>query len=173
MGRAGNAGIDFRTGFLAAFGRSALTFSDHQETARFPGGLCCGGTADHFVSMIARRDLRSRVRLNERALILRKRASGTPAVSANVRRKSVLIARRAVHHCASLHIAGLPAKRKNPAHAVWLKANGRVPTEPNAVQRAIMPALGLLGAPRRSPGRGWVSPAGSAGSGCRCTRGRR
>lgn len=52
-----------------------------------------------FVSPIVRRAARSRVRLNEPALSLKPRASDAPAVSANVRRKPHLIARRAVHHC--------------------------------------------------------------------------
>ena len=41
MGRAGNAGIDFRTGSLVVFQPQRPARRRHQETARFPRGSAC------------------------------------------------------------------------------------------------------------------------------------
>ena len=106
MGRAGNAGIDFRTGSLVVFQRQSPALRGHQETARFPGGppsapaaaprslsraFCVGTIGLASVSPIVR-SVSSSVRRRH------------PIVSANLRRKVPLIARRAGYDCAPLHL---------------------------------------------------------------------
>jgi hypothetical protein len=72
---------DFRTGFLVDSGGDRPAGRDRQETARFPRASS-SNPADPpapSVSHILRRNARSRVRLNDRALNLKQRASNTPA----------------------------------------------------------------------------------------------
>jgi len=49
MGRAGNAGIDFRTDFLVAFQPPEAAMHGGQETARFPGGGVAAGPPPAFL----------------------------------------------------------------------------------------------------------------------------
>lgn len=96
IGRARNAGIDFRTGFLAISERSEQALSNHQETGRF---------SDEHPSQPFRAD---RYDLASVSMIVRPFSNSVrrtvPSISTNVRQKSPMIARRGVHHCASLHL---------------------------------------------------------------------
>ncbi len=108
MRGAGNAEVDFRTGFLAVFQPQSSARRSRQETARFPRGWVAAGSpplrSSSHAFCVGTIDLAS-VSPIERSVSnnLRRRH---PIVSANLRRKWPLIARRAVHHCAPLHIQG-------------------------------------------------------------------
>jgi len=69
-------GIDFRTGFRAAFGRSAPIGSGRQEIARFPRGPAA--PPSRSVSYNVRWNVRSCVRLTEPAFGLKQTASSHP-----------------------------------------------------------------------------------------------
>ena len=90
------------TSFLAALGGDRQAGRGHQETGRFPSGSCrapshpfCVGTLDLASVSNILRSVSDSVRRT------------TASVSANLRRKLALIARRAVYDCAPLHIGRL------------------------------------------------------------------
>ena len=82
-------------GFLAELYHREPAPRDRQKTARFPGGQSQRSCVEIYdlapVSMIVR-SVSNSARLT------------VPPVSTNVRQKTPLIARRAVHDCAPLHI---------------------------------------------------------------------
>ena len=96
------------TGFLVDFGRLRPAFRGRQETARFPSGPAqCPVTpprAESHAFCVGAFDLAS-VSPNVRSVSnsVRRRP---PIVSANLRRKVSLIARRPHFDCAPLHIRG-------------------------------------------------------------------
>jgi len=90
------------TRFLAEMRGDRSAERGHQETGRFPSGSCrapshpfCVGTLDLASVSNILRSVSDSVRRT------------TASVSANLRRKLALIARRAVYDCAPLHLSGL------------------------------------------------------------------
>jgi hypothetical protein len=102
------AGDQFRNGFSGSFRGNWSTGRSRQETARFPGEPTATPTAaprpSSHAFCVGTLDLAS-VSNNVRSVSDSVRRTGA-SVSANLRRKPPLIARRAGYDCAPLHVAG-------------------------------------------------------------------
>jgi hypothetical protein len=95
---------DFRTGFLSDFRPPRPVDHDRQETARFPHEPAPAPRAQSQIMCVGTFDLAS-VSPSLRSVANNLRRD-TPIVSANLRRKAPLIARRTGYDCAPLHILG-------------------------------------------------------------------
>jgi hypothetical protein len=106
--------INSATGFLADRGGDRPARRSHQETARFPRASPANRADPRLLAShtfcVGMLDLAS-VSTSVRSISNSVRRT-PPPVSANLRRKPPLIARRAAHHCAPLHvIRGLMSSR--------------------------------------------------------------